>query len=97
MDHLVCFLPGSIALGATNGLPESEAERLPSWTAEKAQQMALARELTKTCWGMYKVTETGIAPEIIWFSTDEAQLRPRSQERAWTGRSFNTETGWKQD
>jgi hypothetical protein len=65
MDHLVCFLPGSIALGATNGLPEAEARSLPSWNAEKDQQMELARELTKTCWGMYKVTKTGIAPEIV--------------------------------
>jgi hypothetical protein len=39
MDHLVCFLPGSIALGATGGLTEAEARRLPSWNAEKAEQM----------------------------------------------------------
>ncbi|ORY14698.1 hypothetical protein BCR34DRAFT_599035 [Clohesyomyces aquaticus] len=46
MDHLVRFLPGSIALGATGGLTEAEARRLPSWTTKKAQQMKLARELT---------------------------------------------------
>jgi hypothetical protein len=34
VDHLVCFLPGAIALGATTGLMEAEARRLPTWTAE---------------------------------------------------------------
>jgi hypothetical protein len=56
MDHLVCFLPGAIALGAAQGISEAEAKRLPSWNANKAQQMSLARELTKTCWGMYKAS-----------------------------------------
>lgn len=50
MDHLVCFLPGSIALGVTGGLTGTEAQWLPSWSPDKAQQMLLARELTKTCW-----------------------------------------------
>ncbi|KAF2807610.1 mannosyl-oligosaccharide 1,2-alpha-mannosidase [Mytilinidion resinicola] len=97
MDHLVCFLPGSIALGVTDGLTEAEARRLPSWSAEKAQQMKLARELTKTCWGMYKVTETGIAPEIVWFRTDEASLQSRSNKPPSLARSSNSEAIWKED
>jgi len=79
MDHLVCFLPGCIALGATGGLTESEAQGGPGWGAEQDQQMQLARELMKTCWGMYKVTETGLAPEIAWFRADDAALQPRSE------------------
>ncbi|KAI4941979.1 hypothetical protein J4E91_010366 [Alternaria rosae] len=74
MDHLVCFLPGIIALGATNGLNEAEARRLPSWNTEKSQQMKPARELTKTCWGIYKVTDTGIALEIVWFCASDESL-----------------------
>lgn len=69
MDHLVCFLPGTIALAATGGLTLEEARKGGSWSAEKEQQMHLARELMKTCWGMYAVTETGLAPEIAWFNT----------------------------
>ena len=38
--------------------------------------MQLARELMKTCWGMYMVTETGLAPEIAWFQADGAALQP---------------------
>lgn len=97
MDHLVCFLPGSIALGATGGLTEAEARRLPSWNAEKDEQMKLARELTKTCWGMYKVTQTGVAPEIVWFSADEATLRSKSNGPRTLAHSSDSEAAWKED
>jgi len=98
MDHLVCFLPGTIALGATNGLTEAEARRLPSWNTEKSQQMELARALTKTCWGMYKVTDTGIAPEIVWFRASDESLRSRKgMPRAPLARSSNSEEVWKKD
>lgn len=49
MDHLACFLPGSIALGATGGLTLSSARKMPVWNAEKEVQIQLARDLTKTC------------------------------------------------
>ncbi|KAL4745271.1 hypothetical protein BDW72DRAFT_186887 [Aspergillus terricola var. indicus] len=96
MDHLVCFLPGSIALGATEGLTEKEARQLPSWTPQKEQQMQLARELMKTCWAMYAVTATGLSPEIAWFEADEADLRstPGSSARP---PSKNDEASWKRD
>jgi mannosyl-oligosaccharide alpha-1,2-mannosidase len=64
MDHLVCFLPGSIAVGATEGQTEAEARKLPSWNAQKEEQMELARELMRTCWAMYATTESGLSPEI---------------------------------
>jgi hypothetical protein len=97
MDHLVCFLPGSIALGATNGLTEAGARRLPDWSAEKSRQMTLAKELTKTCRGMYKVTQTGIAPEIIWFQADEAPARLKNGEPSPLGPSSDSESAWKKD
>lgn len=75
MDHLVCFLPGAIALGATGGQTEAEARKLPSWNARKSQEMKLAKELMRTCWAMYKVTETGLAPEIAWFDVEPADLQ----------------------
>lgn len=67
MDHLVCFYPGTIALAATGGLPLSKARKLPSWGKQQEQDMILARELTKTCMGMYRVTPSGLAPEIVHF------------------------------
>jgi len=69
MDHLVCFMPGTIALGATSGKTLNEAKKSPSWGKKQEDEMSLARELMKTCWGMYKVTKTGLAPEIAHFHT----------------------------
>ena len=85
MDHLVCFLPGAIALGATKGYPLSEAKASPSWTRKQDDQMQLARDMMKTCWAMYAVTETGLAPEIAWFNTGPGR------------RSSNSLKAWKDD
>lgn len=67
MDHLVCFMPGTIALAATGGLTEAEARKLPSWSRKNEDDMKLARELMHTCWGMYKYMATGLAAEITHF------------------------------
>lgn len=71
MDHLVCFLPGTIALGATGGLPLSQAKKLPTWSQRHDEEMLMARELMKTCWATYLATSTGLAPEITYFLTDD--------------------------
>lgn len=64
MDHLVCFLPGNLALGAmllkTNpSLPQDQINSL----------MKLAEELTETCYKMYSQMETGLSPELVYFNT----------------------------
>lgn len=74
MDHLVCFLPGAIALGATGGIPLSEAKKSPDWTVRHDEEILLAKELMKTCWATYLATKTGLAPEITYFEIDD---RPR--------------------
>ncbi len=96
MDHLVCFLPGSIAIGATEGRTEAEARKLPSWNAQKEEQMKLARELMKTCWAMYAVTESGLSPEIAWFEADPSDLQPNPGLRPMP-RSSNDLNSWKKD
>ena len=96
MDHLVCFLPGAIALGVTGGLTEKKARKLPSWSARKSEDMKLARELMKTCWGMYKVTRTGIGPEITWFNAEDASLQPHSRPYP-VRRSKDSLKEWKED
>lgn len=96
MDHLVCFLPGSIAIAATEGRTEAEARKLPTWNARKEEQMELARELTKTCWAMYAVTETGLSPEIAWFEFDDAHLQPNPGSRSREESSDDLES-WKTD
>lgn len=50
----MCFLPGTLALGAHNGLP--------------GDHMDLAMKLIETCHQMYKQMETGLSAEIAHFT-----------------------------
>ncbi|KAM8886145.1 mannosidase, alpha, class 1B, member 1b isoform 2-T2 [Spinachia spinachia] len=61
MDHLVCFLPGILALGAHNGLP--------------ADHMDLAKQLMETCYQMYIQMETGLSPEIVHFNMHQGSVQ----------------------
>ncbi|KOB76702.1 alpha-1,2-Mannosidase [Operophtera brumata] len=54
MDHLTCFLPGTLALGRANGLPD--------W------HMRMAEELMHTCYLTYAAHPTFLAPEITHFN-----------------------------
>ncbi|KAI1278347.1 glycoside hydrolase family 47 protein [Xylaria sp. FL0933] len=96
MDHLVCFLPGLIALGATRGQTLAKARTWPSWDDKKEDQVQLARDLMKTCWGMYAVTKTGLAPEIAWLHADEQDLRPAPGDRPLRP-TRNSLAAWKKD
>lgn len=71
MDHLVCFMPGTIALAVTGGVTVSEAKKRGNWGPEQEENIQLARELMKTCWATYKATVTGLAPEITYFEIDD--------------------------
>ena len=65
MDHLVCFMPWMLALGA-----EGET---------REEDMELAERLMETCYRMYSEQPTGLAPEICSFRgkgvTANAQVR----------------------
>ncbi|KAH7727944.1 Protein MANS-3 [Aphelenchoides avenae] len=66
MDHLVCFLAGTLALGTVNGAPESH--------------MDMAKNLSRSCFEMYK-TPTGLGPEIVYFNMlpgrkDDITIKP---------------------
>lgn len=97
MDHLVCFMPGTIALGATGGLSEAEAKKLPTWNKRKDEEMQLARELTQTCWGMYKVMATGLAPEIAHFHIDHPPLPESAPHKAPTTLDPAEDAEWRSD
>ncbi|KAK0401602.1 hypothetical protein QR680_015871 [Steinernema hermaphroditum] len=99
MDHLVCFLSGTLALGTANGLPK--------------EHMDIAKKLGLTCKKMYE-TATGLGPEIAHFNEDSSKtqdiyikpldahslLRPEAFE-AWfylyrlTGDKQYQEWGWE--
>src|SRR5690606_25751484 len=42
------------------------------WSARHEEDLRIARELTHTCYQMYNVTKTGLAPEIAYFNTQES-------------------------
>ncbi|KAL9042725.1 MAG: hypothetical protein Q9180_000383 [Flavoplaca navasiana] len=99
MDHLVCFMPGTIALAATGGKTVAEAKQAGKWGKKEQADLDLAIELTKTCWGMYKTTATGLAPEITFFEINDP---PRSEaDRPSTPPADPTSTDasaeWKDD
>jgi len=74
MDHLSCFLPGMLALGAHG--------------EHQARDLYIASELMKTCFDMYSCTATGLAPESIRFKpgmdflieNPRYMLRPETME-----------------
>lgn len=54
MDHLVCFLPGTLMLAVHNGLDK------------KYEQFA--KDLLETCVQMYKRMPTGLSAELVYFN-----------------------------
>ena len=97
MEHLTCFVPGWLALGAQH---QSDAAR-------KSHHLALAASLATTCWQMYARQPTGIAPERVKHmdmslsqtDTREYILRPEAAESFFilhqlTGKSMYREWGW---
>lgn len=56
-DHLVCYLPGTLALAVHNGLPD--------------KYFSIAKNLMYTCYQMYKKMPTRLSPEIVHFNMGE--------------------------
>jgi hypothetical protein len=64
MDHLVCFMPGTILLSITGG-KRLVVEELDEVGRE---DLGIATRLLETCYHMYNSTVTGLAPEIVHFT-----------------------------
>eukprot|EP00904_Undaria_pinnatifida_P011230 jgi/Undpi1/7237/HiC_scaffold_22.g09710.m1 len=67
MDHLVCFLAGTLALGAQTTDDEERAER----------DMKTAKALAYTCYQMYARQKTGLAPEMVTFEKGKDMVVPQ--------------------
>jgi hypothetical protein len=95
MDHLACFVPGMLVLGAQGDVA--------------ARYVALAKDLSDTCVQMYAGTATGLAPELVnfrdgrdMFTNDRSAhnlLRPETVESLFylyrkTGDAVYREQGW---
>ncbi|KAI0138368.1 endoplasmic reticulum mannosyl-oligosaccharide 1,2-alpha-mannosidase [Xylariaceae sp. FL1272] len=97
MDHLVCFMPGTIALAVTGGLTESEAKKQPGWSKKNEADMQLARELMQTCWGMYKWMATGLAAEITYFNIADPPPSQSAPHHPPTEFDEDPDASWRKD
>ncbi|KAJ3319578.1 hypothetical protein HDV06_006226 [Boothiomyces sp. JEL0866] len=78
MDHLVCFLPGTMAWVASKG-KRITAEGRKNMNLEDLRDLELAEELVRSCYEMNAQTLTGLSPEIVHWRTkadDLVQDRP---------------------
>jgi hypothetical protein len=63
MDHLVCFLPGIMALGSVTDPQGKDSQRAQ-------RDMGVAKALMNTCREMYHKTASSISPEFVTFGRD---------------------------
>lgn len=82
MDHLVCFMGGLLAMGATHGNPINIAKNSTWWDNDHADDWLLAQELTYTCYQMYHQIPSGLAPEIVVFN-DPASMETYEIHNSW--------------
>ena len=66
MDHLACFIPAMLVIGAQDG------------GKYDAEFMALAEQLGETCYQMYARTKTGLAPEFVQFVPGKDMVTART-------------------
>ncbi|KAH9416604.1 Endoplasmic reticulum mannosyl-oligosaccharide 1,2-alpha-mannosidase [Dermatophagoides pteronyssinus] len=80
MDHLVCFLSGTLALGYYHEHLQP-FYRLQIVNETFINHLKLAEDLARTCHYMYNLTETGLSPEIGYFGQDyqdgDFYIKPR--------------------
>ncbi|RHY61878.1 hypothetical protein DYB38_010987, partial [Aphanomyces astaci] len=74
-DHLLCFVPGMLALGT---LTDTDPARV-------VKHLDMAKKLMKTCYNLYSRQPTGLAPDIVMFpgfavADSRYRLRPETVE-----------------
>ncbi|KAF8948710.1 mannosyl-oligosaccharide alpha-1,2-mannosidase [Haplosporangium gracile] len=89
MDHLVCFLGGTMALSSTEGkaLNKSTFPR-SKFSKVEEEDFKIGEELTEACYEMYRQTETGLAPEIVYWVHKQQQLSGRQEPEYFKGSDF---------
>ncbi|KAF9909216.1 mannosyl-oligosaccharide alpha-1,2-mannosidase [Linnemannia zychae] len=89
MDHLVCFLGGTMALSSTEGKMLNKATFPRSkFSKVEEEDFRIGEELTEACYEMYNQTQTGLAPEIVYWVRDEKQLIGRGAPEHFRGSDF---------
>ncbi|KXS16300.1 glycoside hydrolase family 47 protein [Gonapodya prolifera JEL478] len=68
MDHLVCYLPGTLALRVS---PSGRKVTRFSLSKTEIDTLEFAESLAHTCYETYRRMASGLAPEITYFRTNE--------------------------
>lgn len=94
MDHLVCFIAGNLALGATEGasLKHPTDPLTPELSKWDKEDIKLAEEVAEACWYTYKMNPTGLAAEITVFNTSVNKTRDAFIKPADTHNLLRPET-----
>ncbi|KAG0038695.1 mannosyl-oligosaccharide alpha-1,2-mannosidase [Podila clonocystis] len=89
MDHLVCFLGGTMALASTEGRALDPAT-FPRSDFSKIQEedFKIGEELTQSCYEMYRQTETGLAAEIVYWVEKLEQVEHKQEPEYFAGSDF---------
>ncbi|KAF5376947.1 hypothetical protein D9615_007271 [Tricholomella constricta] len=86
-DHLVCFLGGSLMLGATTASADIQPVAVPPIEAQLAaagrRDWKTGEELIETCVDTYKGTATGLSPEIVHFRSAADGWSNASGQKDW--------------
>ncbi|KAG0279847.1 mannosyl-oligosaccharide alpha-1,2-mannosidase [Linnemannia exigua] len=89
MDHLVCFLGGTMALSSTEGKTLNKANFPRSkFSKVEEEDFKIGEELTEACYEMYNQTQTGLAPEIVYWVHKKSQLDGRHEPEHFEGSDF---------
>ncbi|KAF8929460.1 mannosyl-oligosaccharide alpha-1,2-mannosidase [Dissophora ornata] len=92
MDHLVCFLGGTMALASTEGHPLDDDDlggfSRSRFSKVEEEDFKIGEELTESCYEMYRQTETGLAPEIVHWVQKQEQVRGKSALQYTPGSDF---------
>lgn len=76
LEHLACFFPGLLALGA-HALRD-EGEKYPTW--ERKLHMDIAKGLATTCYLSYADMSSGLGAESIQFNQENRSWREVYEE-----------------
>ncbi|KAG0365416.1 mannosyl-oligosaccharide alpha-1,2-mannosidase [Gamsiella multidivaricata] len=89
MDHLVCFLGGTMALASTGGVSlDDQTFSRSRFSRAQEEDFKIGEELTKSCYEMYHQTETGLASEIVYWVQKQEQIRGKSALQHTPGSDF---------
>jgi mannosyl-oligosaccharide alpha-1,2-mannosidase len=86
MEHLMCFVPGMLALGAHWQVQQQQAGQSAKTkiTAREVRDVKLAKELAYTCYQLYAQSATKLSAEAVTFGgAGRAEFQAKKPYQMW--------------